>query len=789
MRIINLNKEQPLNYSMYGGLASGFTEGIKSGYNFVDDAKTKAQNREIQQQQAKQQAEIRAQQIKKAQNENYLTGAMIDDANGVQMETDRRISEIESQNRQMSAEVTKSEVTNPLTLAPNSKARGEQLPSSIAKLRKMPNVVKTLGIQNLDTADVLRAGNPKDIEWATNMVMEGGTSPESIGLDMNNEADRDKWAEYMGQIVESYPAIKVDGQVIDMHALSVAMGAQTSYTPAQRKLADDNRKNLNDIFDSMTQTSNMPKEEVANMTPEDYQETRQLAEETATVDTATDTTPRKGGSRSWRNKNPGNIEAGQFADANGSIGSDGRFAIFPTEEAGHKAMSNLLFEGKNYKNKTLRQAIARYAPSSENNVPAYIRATGADPDMKMKDFSPEQRKTLLANMKKHEGWKEGSVSSTNNEADQIVQESIKTGKPIDDMRMRKLYAIAGKTYPGTTSGKATSKMKDFQFLQDSLGLSKEEAMKSAFGIGKEGNSSRKQVGYKKAIKANIAYQEKLDAGETLSKADKTLMKANNEIIEDFEDTSHQQNVTSDLDTRAKGRTASNEALSTLRSTNVDKDIKANSIRKLDEAQAKLRQVDPKAYKAEGKTIETMKDTQVTLNSLADVLNRVESGDLQKTDTGIVADTWNKVVSYMSEDVKKQVDSVAGTEWRKTNDANIKQNVSLGLLQAEFIKSISGATVTDEERKILLDTIKGGDWADETTLKTALTEFYNVQSKKHANRAKQLENGVSPYDGYRYGILDPLPEGKSYTKSTSVIPSKPTGKTVTKANITESLGGW
>lgn len=80
------------------------------------------------------------------------------------------------------------------------------------------------------------------------------------------------------------------------------------------------------------------------------------------------------GSRSYRNNNPGNIEYGDFAKAHGATGSDGRFAIFPDYQSGRNAQEKLLFESPGYKDLTLGQAINRWAPGSENNVPAYLAA-------------------------------------------------------------------------------------------------------------------------------------------------------------------------------------------------------------------------------------------------------------------------------------------------------------------------------------------------------------------------------------------------------------------------------
>jgi hypothetical protein len=77
------------------------------------------------------------------------------------------------------------------------------------------------------------------------------------------------------------------------------------------------------------------------------------------------------GSRPQRNLNPGDIEAGRFAQAHGAVGSDGRFAKFPTADAGFEAMK-ALFQAPTYKGLTVAQALNRYAPPVENQTNAYI---------------------------------------------------------------------------------------------------------------------------------------------------------------------------------------------------------------------------------------------------------------------------------------------------------------------------------------------------------------------------------------------------------------------------------
>ncbi|HAT1515641.1 TPA: hypothetical protein I8W54_004031, partial [Morganella morganii] len=133
---------------------------------------------------------------------------------------------------------------------------------------------------------------------------------------------------------------------------------------------------------------------------------------------------REGGSRSWRNNNPGNIEYGDFAKKFGAIGTDGRFAIFPTEEAGRKAKEYLIFEsnggrqlstkgdygaGLGYKNKTLSQMLTAYAPKEENITNGYIKSvlSAVGVEKRMGDYTSEERSVILEAMKKVEGWDAG----------------------------------------------------------------------------------------------------------------------------------------------------------------------------------------------------------------------------------------------------------------------------------------------------------------------------------------------------------------------------------------------
>lgn len=120
---------------------------------------------------------------------------------------------------------------------------------------------------------------------------------------------------------------------------------------------------------------------------------------------------RREGTRAWRNNNPGNIEYGPFAQAHGAIGTDGRFAVFPSYDAGRAAKASLLWNSGGYRNLTIGQAISRYAPSFENDTGAYTRAVtksiGATSDTPMSALTPQQRSLMLTAMERVEGFRPG----------------------------------------------------------------------------------------------------------------------------------------------------------------------------------------------------------------------------------------------------------------------------------------------------------------------------------------------------------------------------------------------
>lgn len=118
------------------------------------------------------------------------------------------------------------------------------------------------------------------------------------------------------------------------------------------------------------------------------------------------------GSRNWRNNNPGNLEYGNYAISMGAIGTDGRFAVFPSYATGKAAKEKLIFEGSNYRGLTLTQMITRYAPPSENNTAWYqsiVMAAVGGINKLMSQYTSTERNRILSAMEKVEGFKPGTV--------------------------------------------------------------------------------------------------------------------------------------------------------------------------------------------------------------------------------------------------------------------------------------------------------------------------------------------------------------------------------------------
>ena len=123
-------------------------------------------------------------------------------------------------------------------------------------------------------------------------------------------------------------------------------------------------------------------------------------------------TRRTGGTRAWRNLNPGNIRYSDFARRVGAIGRAGGFAVFPDEKTGMRAIESLL-RSNSYNHLTIAGAISRYAPPSENNTAGYHRRieqlTGMSINRRMSDLSETEISRVATAIREIEGWQPGRI--------------------------------------------------------------------------------------------------------------------------------------------------------------------------------------------------------------------------------------------------------------------------------------------------------------------------------------------------------------------------------------------
>jgi hypothetical protein len=121
---------------------------------------------------------------------------------------------------------------------------------------------------------------------------------------------------------------------------------------------------------------------------------------------------RTGGSRAWRNNNPGNIghspsskyEIGIVLGGNEGTGE----AVFATKLDGEIALANLL--SRDYWTFTIPQMTKKYAPLNADNYATFLlKQTGSSRYTKLRDLSEEEMQKLTHGIEKFEGWVVGHI--------------------------------------------------------------------------------------------------------------------------------------------------------------------------------------------------------------------------------------------------------------------------------------------------------------------------------------------------------------------------------------------
>jgi uncharacterized protein RhaS with RHS repeats len=122
---------------------------------------------------------------------------------------------------------------------------------------------------------------------------------------------------------------------------------------------------------------------------------------------------RSGGTRAWRNNNPGNMRDTPFSQSHGSLGVSGGFAVFSNEQKGGDALGSLLGT-RTYQGLTIDGAINRYAPPNENNTANYQaivrQQVGLPGDVGMNTLGDDEVGLVANAIRTVEGWTPGTVT-------------------------------------------------------------------------------------------------------------------------------------------------------------------------------------------------------------------------------------------------------------------------------------------------------------------------------------------------------------------------------------------
>lgn len=120
-----------------------------------------------------------------------------------------------------------------------------------------------------------------------------------------------------------------------------------------------------------------------------------------------------GGTRTWRNQNPGNIIYVPSNDWLGQIGKGGRFCVFKDIEFGRRA-TRILISNHVRRGMTLEQSVYTYAPPNENNTEVYLNNletwTGVSRKTKLNTLNESQIESIVQGIFRKEGYKAGDIT-------------------------------------------------------------------------------------------------------------------------------------------------------------------------------------------------------------------------------------------------------------------------------------------------------------------------------------------------------------------------------------------
>jgi len=691
---------------MYLGQAMGqFAQGAMQGYAFVDNA----MNDKVKREQAKtlyeQQEAMNQEKIAKAKRDNLNDQNLYNAVNSrEQMQTvakqqadaiqqnyaqqqqsytsdeqkqqqrEQNTTEILMKKLQKSNGTAMNSILNDIYSTSNTADREKQLNRAIRVFKDNTDFTQTLGIKNLDTADVLRLGNKKDEQYAIDYLAGYGIDAREAYTDPRK----------MEAMLDSVPVVKVDAQYIPLDHLTTATGGSKYLRPEQQDIIDSTREQITNSFAPRADSPDLTAEQEGNIDENNY-----LAK-VANIETD--------------GKDPYN----QPQNRNGYEGKY-QFRYRDEGDAGYAIAKELGIDPKAPKTPEQQEAIMRkFTDTNRSQLDARgIESTdynlwlahnqgvgGANAILKGK-LTP----TIRRNIKN-----QGIVGNTDTElinnyhekfaprfgeqpqqqmpkeakkrmiAD-VAQSTDNFKKPIDDDKLAHLYALAGKTDPRASDEKMTSFMKNYAFMTGTLGMEKDQAVKSL--------AKKERVS---PLKKAIREQEVLR-----TQADKAI--EDGDFARADQLNAQADTYTPYIDKTAKGTTAVTDernAEEIKKRLNWTFDPNKEDVETESTIEAEFR--DSKGYNSK------VVKSEAEFKAMADLLPQLNKlrKDMAspKWDSGLVDTVWEKGKGMLIDDIAKQ------TTQQIMADQGISYNA------ANYLKLMSGSSATDKEYQDKLKTIAG-----------------------------------------------------------------------------------
>ena len=169
-----------------------------------------------------------------------------------------------------------------------------------------------------------------------------------------------------------------------------------------------------------------------------------------------------------------------------------------------------------------------------------------------------------------------------------------------------------------------------------------------------------------------------------------------------------------------------------------------------------------SVKATQEKIDGMSGNHKTINELQNVFNMESNGDFSKVNKGLYGNLAQGLSKMTTGDL--QTDEMLDSMRQQIN-----LDTRVGLIQAEFIKAISGATVSDTERAILLQGVTGGTFPTMDAMMTNLKAFQSTLVERNDLYAGQIFD-VAPKSATKYRRYENLKkkENKTPKKSVTIV---------------------